>query len=513
MLELTVFGYTTAEDERRVRHSAVLAFETHRNLLTNVMKVFDHVERSMRAIDEKTDKIKHVHDAFRRQAATIPHLWEENENLLRTLVVPSQLCLTYGLVAAKVPSGDPKATIHDRCDSTDATTMLDFPVLPPTANILWPSNEPGGSLSNDLTVSEQTLIRERLYHDGASPSSPSHVDTSFNDSAPVSYDSLEQVLVHLARDWSKKGEDVRQRLYFDGVIPTLAKFLSTSSVNSNEKLRVLVPGAGMGRLAVELAARGYQVEANECSGVMVCAIKTLLTDVLPNLQFNRTVGVTESEGETHLANPMLFYPLVSPKLVDSWDLAGRLHPVTVPSEDSLLISDWTKTLLSKNNNQLTYFSPHFVVQMGPFEQVYSVESHQDKFDSVVTCFFIDTAVKLHQYLAVIAHVLKEGGVWLNVGPLHYHDRKSIPYSYVEMLEIVTSCGFEVLNQEILPAFSYVGEDDLSMQPNYYRVPLDVFKLVRKADAWPLELDQGKSMQEENRTTTDQLWERTDFQLV
>ena len=511
MLDLTIFGYTTAEDERRVRHSAVLAFDTHRNLLTNVMKVFDHVERSMRAIDEKTDKIKHVHDAFRRQAATIPHLWEENENLLRTLVVPSRLCITYGLVAAKESPDAPRTDTHDHCDSTN-TAELDFPVLPPTANMLWPSSEPE-QLSTDLTVSEQILIRERLYHDGASPSSPSRVDTSFNDSAPVSYDSLEQVLVHLARDWSKKGEDVRQRLYFDGVIPTLARFLPAPSVINNEKLRILVPGAGMGRLAIELAARGYLVEANECSGVMVCAIKTLLTDVLPNLQFNWTIGETETEGKTNLANPMLFYPLLSPKLVDSWDLAGRLHPVTVPSEDSLLISDWTKTLLSNNNNQLTYFSPHFVVQMGPFEQVYSAENHQDKFDSVVTCFFIDTAVKLHQYLAVIAHVLKEGGVWLNVGPLHYHDRKSIPYSYVEMLQIVTSCGFEVLSQEILPAFSYVGEDDLSMQPNYYRVPLDVFKLVRKADAWPLELDQGKSMQEENRTTTEKLWERTDFQLL
>jgi hypothetical protein len=29
--------------------------------------------------------------------------------------------------------------------------------------------------------------------------------------------------------------------------------------------RILVPGAGLGRLAIELSSRGYSVEANECS--------------------------------------------------------------------------------------------------------------------------------------------------------------------------------------------------------------------------------------------------------
>ena len=34
-----------------------------------------------------------------------------------------------------------------------------------------------------------------------------------------------------------------------------------------------------------------------------------------------------------------------------------------------------------------------------------------------TCFFIDTSDDLLEYIAVIAHVLKPGGLWVNAGPL------------------------------------------------------------------------------------------------
>lgn len=37
--------------------------------------------------------------------------------------------------------------------------------------------------------------------------------------------------------------------------------------------------------------------------------------------------------------------------------------------------------------------------------------------AVITCFFIDTAKNIIDYLNVIYQVLKEGGVWINLGPL------------------------------------------------------------------------------------------------
>ena len=48
------------------------------------------------------------------------------------------------------------------------------------------------------------------------------------------------------------------------------------------------------------------------------------------------------------------------------------------------------------------------VQMGEFVKVYSSPEQEGQFDSVVTCFFIDTAGDILEYLAVIAHVLRPG---------------------------------------------------------------------------------------------------------
>jgi hypothetical protein len=140
--ELIVFGFIAHDDDRRVRHATALAFEAHRSLLTIVMKSFDQVERRMAAIDKQTNKIKSVHDGWRRQAETIPRRWEANEDLLNFLVVPSSLQLTYALLEG-----------------------------------------------------EDSMAYSPFYHQAAAD-----VDgpTAPKNEAP-SYDSLEQVLVHLTR--------------------------------------------------------------------------------------------------------------------------------------------------------------------------------------------------------------------------------------------------------------------------------------------------------------------------
>ena len=43
---------------------------------------------------------------------------------------------------------------------------------------------------------------------------------------------------------------------------------------------------------------------------------------------------------------------------------------------------------------------------GDFVEVYSAPSQAQRFDCVVTCFFLDTAHNVIQYLEVIAFVLK-----------------------------------------------------------------------------------------------------------
>ena len=42
-----------------------------------------------------------------------------------------------------------------------------------------------------------------------------------------------------------------------------------------------------------------------------------------------------------------------------------------------------------------------------------------------------------------------------------------------------------MSQDVVRTTSYSGEDTYSMKPEYYTVPLDVFRLTRKDDKWPL----------------------------
>ena len=41
-------------------------------------------------------------------------------------------------------------------------------------------------------------------------------------------------------------------------------------------------------------------------------------------------------------------------------------------------------------------------------------------DAVVTCFFVDTAANILEYIEVIFSMLAPGGCWINLGPLMYH---------------------------------------------------------------------------------------------
>ena len=72
----------------------------------------------------------------------------------------------------------------------------------------------------------------------------------------------------------------------------------------------------------------------------------------------------------------------------------------------------------------------------------------ETFDVVVTCFFMDTAKNIIEYLEVIKNVLKKHGTWINLGPLLYHfegnpDEISIELSMLELKELIESMGFNI----------------------------------------------------------------------
>jgi len=88
---------------------------------------------------------------------------------------------------------------------------------------------------------------------------------------------------------------------------------------------------------------------------------------------------------------------------------------------------------------------------GEFVEAY--KNGVDKWDSVVTCFFIDTANNIIEYIETIHKILNVGGVWINFGPLLYHysdleNECSIELSWDELKYIIGNYGFEFKNEEI-----------------------------------------------------------------
>jgi hypothetical protein len=269
-----------------------------------------------------------------------------------------------------------------------------------------------------------------------------------------SYDSIHQTMVHLSRDWTKQGSEVRRKLY-DSILDALSRSIGEDIAEP----KLLLPGAATGRLALELAYRGYSVEANECSGVMVSIMSTIFNEIL--------MGSTTSD----------LYPMLHMGYANCFTLDAKLQPVQFPDRESPSIQAWKSGLISGRIS----------VHLGDFTAIYSNISRKTSFDAVVTCFFIDTAKgDVLTYLAIIANVLREGGIWINAGPLHYHQTQTVTYSYREVSGIAAAFGFEQLEESIIES-SYAGEEVNSMKPESYNIPMTVWRMDYPDKRPPLEL--------------------------
>lgn len=102
-------------------------------------------------------------------------------------------------------------------------------------------------------------------------------------------------------------------------------------------------------------------------------------------------------------------------------------------------------------NELDQFS----MTAGDFLEIYN---EKNEWNSVVTCYFIDTAHNIVDYIEKIWKILKPGGYWINFGPLLYHfsdmlNEKSIELSYEQIKRVIQNVGFKfVVNTSIINLF-------------------------------------------------------------
>lgn len=146
-----------------------------------------------------------------------------------------------------------------------------------------------------------------------------------------------------------------------------------------------------------------------------------------------------------------------------------------------------QTAIGLLGNQPSAFPyPKFSMAAGNFVEVYNTEENHEQWDVIVTCFFLDTAPVVIEYIDTIHYLLKPGGVWINFGPLLYHwvadvdvnndprYQQSIELSYEELKHVVQTYGFEFLN-ESWHECGYTRCDEAMMKTIYRSVMFSVRK--------------------------------------
>lgn len=283
------------------------------------------------------------------------------------------------------------------------------------------------------------------------------------------YPGLNMVLAHLRRDWHSIGDGVRKALH-EPVLAEAKRFLGPDTPG-----RVVVPGAGLGRLALELGALGFHVEAVECSNALGAAFTALVAENSPVRDLCLRAGASAwenvfggDEGDQ--------YRLDCPDPgVDASSLLRRARGARVVGAAAPPTTRFT---------------------VGDFEAAADgwTGPHGGGAAAVVTLFFIDTARDVVDTVSQIVALLRQGAeggagsrakavlaacdgasgaVWINAGPLSYGKPAKHPLSWEEVRAVAEAWGLQWLEERRLQDVPYSDAEAVGMYTESYTVPLSV----------------------------------------
>lgn len=114
----------------------------------------------------------------------------------------------------------------------------------------------------------------------------------------------------------------------------------------------------------------------------------------------------------------------------------------------------------------------FSMVAGEFVDVYSKQ--EGTWDCVVTCFFLDTAHNVLEYIECIHQILRKGGLWVNLGPLLYHyaeqpDEVQLELSWEEIEQAIPKFGFDWRRKPEFRETVYTNDKDSMMHMTYNSV--------------------------------------------
>lgn len=321
--------------------------------------------------------------------------------------------------------------------------------------------------------------------------------------SPMNLSKIKSTLHQIAREWSEEGAEERTNS-FKPAIDILNKYLPVTAENKN-KQKVLVPGCGLGRLPFDLVLQGYAAQGNEFSLQMLFTSHWIL-NCIPNwladddtddpAHADNEGSNSPSNSEKESSENKEFSPSASEGDDDGSARtinAFTIHPWIHDPCNHLSVEDMIRPVRFPDiaPSSLGAINPDadFSMVAGEFLEVYDVKEQHGKWDAVVTCFFLDTAPIVFQYIEVIEKLLKPGGIWINLGPLLYHwyqsgegmtleaprsrngasddprYQMSIELTYDEILQVIRKYSFTLL-EEGSYSTTYASNNKSMMQTLY-----------------------------------------------
>ncbi|KAG7449946.1 N2227-domain-containing protein [Guyanagaster necrorhizus] len=208
---------------------------------------------------------------------------------------------------------------------------------------------------------------------------------------------VRESLRHFVRDWSNEGAAERKKIF-----TPILDVLGAVAPGERAGYRVLIPGSGLGRFAWEASQLGFDTTAVEMSSFMNFAFRFLL-----------------SPQTTSSLNQHKIYPYAH------WFSHQR-------SNDSLFRAVEFPDALPRPDGSLRLLQDDFLEL--PKDQ---------KYDYIVTLFFIDTSSNVFATLEHIHTLLNPNGVWINLGPLLWSSggAAKLEPSLEELLHAAREIGF------------------------------------------------------------------------
>lgn len=299
-------------------------------------------------------------------------------------------------------------------------------------------------------------------------------------------DKVRSTLLQFSREWSTEGTAER-KISFGRIKAELCKRYPDPLERKNA--RVLVPGCGLGRLVFDIVKEGFWCQGNELNYHMLLASNFILN----HCQF---------------ANHFSMFPFLH-KWSNLTKRVNQIRPIMIPDINPLCIYE-----MESSNPQIPYSelmsmaAGSFVDLYGPVDSTSSLNVPADtaadefrldnkgSFDVVVTCFFLDTASNIIDYIKSIHYCLKPHGIWINFGPFlwHFEDddniytvHKKLNANGIKKAIPEPMKGLELSREDLINLIEKMGfcfeKHELDIESTYSTDPRSLGSFGYKCDFW------------------------------